>query len=33
MNHFFESVIPDNIQNSEDIDETISPVVLDLNGS
>ncbi|MCX6254506.1 MAG: alpha/beta hydrolase [Bacteroidia bacterium] len=33
MNHFFQSVNPDNIRNSEDIDETISPLVLDLIGS
>jgi pimeloyl-ACP methyl ester carboxylesterase len=33
MNHFFQSVNPDNIQNSEDIDETISPIVLDLVSS
>ena len=30
MNHHFQSVNPDNIQNSGDIDETISPIVLDL---
>jgi len=33
MNHLFQSVNPDNIQNSEDIDETISPIVLDLISS
>ena len=33
MNHFFQTVNPDNIKNSEDIDETISPIVLDLVSS
>jgi pimeloyl-ACP methyl ester carboxylesterase len=33
MNHFFQSVNPDNVQNSQDIDETISPIVLDLVSS
>lgn len=33
MNHFFQSVNPDNIQNSEDIDETISPIVLNIISS
>jgi hypothetical protein len=32
-NHQFQTVILDRIQNSEDVDETISPIVLDLIGS
>ena len=33
MNHHFQTVNPDNIQNPADIDETISPIVLDLVSS
>jgi len=33
MNHHFQSVNPDNIRNPEDIDETISPIVLELISS
>ena len=33
MNHLFQTVVPENIQNPADIDETISPIVLDLVSS